>query len=69
MTRNDVVHRFYVYPTWNTMSLDSKVSSGPPILLYFSEEQNSIVIIERMSSKYHTCSFEEDAIKAVLKYR
>lgn len=47
----------------------SKVSSGTPIPLYFSEEQNFFVIIEGMSSKYHTCSFEEDAIKAVLKYR
>ena len=46
----------------------SKVSSDIPILLYFSGEQNSFVIIEGMSNKYHTRSFEEDAIKAVLKY-
>jgi hypothetical protein len=37
--------------------------------LILSGEQNSYVIIEGMSSKYHTRSFEEDAIKAVLKYR
>ena len=61
-------YHFYVYHIWNSMSLDSKVSSGTPILLYFTGEQNSFVIIEGMSGKYHTRSFEEDAIKAVLKY-